>query len=333
MRKLIRSLVILLLITILSNTYCFAKSNNSTNGSEKISLATAPPTVTSPIYYCVGSPATPLTATPSGGGTLTWYAALIGGVALIGAPTPITTTVRQITYYVTETVGGVESTPRTPIVVNVVADNGATILGLRCDASQVTTTTSVFFDWSTNPAIPNSYNYTYTIQGGLPVTGNTGPTHVEVFGMLPGQSATLILTSALLPCVPSQTITCSLPCGASTTTPNFAPIAPFCTGSVAPTLGPTSPNGITGTWLPTIISNTLTTTYTFTPDPILFPCALKQTMLVTVTPLATPTFTTIPAFVCQGSLPLVLPTTSNNATPITGTWSPAAVNTAFSGPT
>ncbi len=132
------------------------------------------------------------------------------------------------------------------------------------------------------------------------------------------------------PCVPPQVMTCTVPC-VTTTTPNFSPITPFCTGTVAPILEPTSPNGITGTWLPAIISNTTSGSYVFTPDPIAFPCALTQTLVVTVDPLVTPAFTTIPSFVSQGATALVLPSSSSNVTPITGTWSPAIVDTSVLG--
>jgi gliding motility-associated-like protein len=307
-------------------------------------IATAPPTVTSPIYLCQNSVAIPLTATPSGGGTLNWY--LTNAPAEIPsavAPTPITTTAgSSTTYYVTQTIAGVESTPRTPIVVNVVADNGA-VLNLKCDASQIpfyslnysppaTINNSVFFEWSNSPLIPdNSYNYSYSIEGGPLVKGNTGLSHWLVPNMLPGQSATLTLTAATRPCAPALTLTCSVPCGTSTVTPNFPAIAPFCSGTVAPILGTTSPNGITGTWSPAIISNTASGNYIFTPNPILFPCATTQTIPVTVTALVTPTFTAIPTTVCQNATAPVLPLSSSNATPISGTWNPATVNTSTLG--
>jgi gliding motility-associated-like protein len=293
------------------------------------------PIVTTPVYLCQNSPSFPLTATASVGSTLIWYGTNpVGGIGSPTAPTPSTTTVGATTYYVSQTDGICESS-RSAIVVNVVADNGATILGLRCDPSQIPPAdinTSVFFDWSNNVLInDNSYNYSYTIQGGPPVTGTRIVSNLPLIGLLlPGQSATITLTATRFPCAPPQTMTCTVPC-VTTTTPNFAPIAPFCTGTPAPILGTTSPNGISGTWNPTIINNTTSGSYTFTPDPLLFPCALTQTLGVTVDPLVTPAFTTIPVFVCQGSPALTLPLSSNNVTPITGTWSPAIVNTAVLG--
>lgn len=310
-------------------------NNIKSPGTTEVHLSAfaSPPTVSSPIYYCQGSPAVQLTATPSAGGTLNWYGTnAVGGVASAVAPTPSTAAVGSTSYYVSETIGAVESA-RVAIVVNVVANNGATILNFRCDPTQATTATSAFFDWANNPLISNSYNYSYTIQGGPVVTGSTGVSHVEVFGVLPGQSATLTLSSATHPCVPPLTITCSAPCGASTVTPNFAAIPAFCAGTVAPVLGATSPNGITGTWAPALISNTTSGNYVFTPDPILFPCATTQTMSVTVTPLIAPTFTAIPTTVCQNAPAPVLPVSSTNAPSIVGTWNPATVDTSTLGTT
>lgn len=334
MEKSIKSFVFVFLMAAISITNVFAE--NSAGSYAKESLAAVPPLVTTPVYLCQNSVATPLTATPSGGGTLTWYTTLSGGTALPGAPTPITTTVGSTTYYVTETVAGVESTPRTPIVVNVVADNGAVLLNFRCDPSQILPpdiNSSVMFDWSNNPLINNnSYSYSYTTTGGGSGAGTTLVSHHQVFGLLPGQSATLTLRATTFPCVPPQTITCTVPC-ITTTTPTFAPIPSFCSGTPAPSLPTTSIEGITGTWSPATISNTASGNYVFTPDPILYPCATTQSLPVTVTPLVAPTFSGIPAVVCQGAASPVLPLVSSNATPITGTWSPATVDTSTLGTT
>ncbi|MFV5688351.1 T9SS type B sorting domain-containing protein [Flavobacterium sp. ZT3R25] len=367
MEKLIKSFVFIFLITILSNISLYAKNRGISHERRNVGIdinylipslensfidkdalkngilinidansVASPPTVKTPIYYCQNSVAAPLTATPSAGGALNWYGTnATSGTASSTAPTPLTTAVGTTSYYVSETVGGIEST-RSKIDVIVVADNGAVILLFRCDPSQVLPAdknSSVMFDWANNPLINNnSYNYSYSIQGGPIFTGNTTLSHQQVFGMLPGQSATLTLSAATFPCVPSQTITCTVPCGASTVTPDFPAIAPFCSGSLAPILPPTSPNGITGTWSPAIINNTTSGSYVFTPNPILFPCATTQTLPVTVTPLATPTFTTIPTTVCQNATAPILPNSSTNSPAITGTWSPATVNTAVLGP-
>lgn len=292
----------------------------------------SPPIVKSPIYLCQNSSAAPLSATASAGSTLIWYGTnATGGTSSATPPTPSTTTVGSTTYYVSQTDGTCESS-RSAIVVNVVGDNGTSIPNFRCDPTQILAAdinSSVFFDWGNiGSGNPNDYNVSYSVQGGPVNTGRTGLSHWQIFGMSPGQSATLTLTHATLPCVPSQTLTCTVPC-ITTTTPNFPSITPFCTGTTpVPVLGTISPNGISGTWNPAIINNTTSGNYVFTPDPILFPCALTQTLSVTVNPVVSPTFSGIPTVVCQGAAAPVLPLSSSNATPITGTWSPFPVDTA-----
>ncbi|HWI91261.1 MAG TPA: T9SS type B sorting domain-containing protein [Flavisolibacter sp.] len=105
--------------------------------------------------------------------------------------------------------------------------------------------------------------------------------------------------------------------------PKFNKVAAFCAGTTAPTLPTTSLNGITGTWSPSVINNTVSGTYTFTPDAA--QCGVSVTMNVTVTPRTTPTFSfgTVLTICSGGSVPL-LPTTSQNG--ITGTWSPSSVS-------
>ena len=106
-------------------------------------------------------------------------------------------------------------------------------------------------------------------------------------------------------------------------TPTFTQVAAICNGEALGELPLTSDNGITGTWLPAL-DNTLTTTYTFTPDASQT-CAVDETMTITVNPLITPTFTQVAA-ICNGEALGELPLTSDNG--ITGTWSPDIINTA-----
>jgi gliding motility-associated-like protein len=106
--------------------------------------------------------------------------------------------------------------------------------------------------------------------------------------------------------------------------PNFVDIT-ICHSTPAPVLAGTSPNGITGSWFPATISNTLSGTYTFTPN---IACALQQTINVTVTPQVSPDFAPI-ANICSGATAPTLATTAPNG--ITGTWSPATVSNTQSG--
>ncbi|MFV8270385.1 T9SS type B sorting domain-containing protein [Flavobacterium sp. GT2N3] len=366
MEKFIKSFVFIFLITILSNAIVHAKSNFIGCGvksegliidyfflsleaschskdtliflntvSKELDFFASPPTVTSPVYYCQNATAVALTATASSGGTLNWYGInATGGTASATAPTPSTAAVGTTSYYVSETVGGIEST-RSKIDVIVVANNGSKILLFRCDPSQILLAdkySSVNFDWTNTTGVPNQYTYSYSIDGAPAITGTTIFSSLQVFGLSPGQSVTLTVSHTTYPCDRSV-LTCTVPC-LTLSTPTFNPIAPFCSGTTpVPLLSLASNEGITGTWSPALINNTTSGSYVFTPNPTLFPCSTTQTLNVAVVPLVTPTFTGIPATVCQNSTPPFLSTTSNNSPAISGFWSPATVNTTMLGAT
>jgi len=105
-------------------------------------------------------------------------------------------------------------------------------------------------------------------------------------------------------------------------TPTFTQVLPICPGETLSALPTTSNNGVAGTWSPAL-NNTVTTTYTFTPDAGI--CALNATMEIVVNTAQNADFTQV-APICQGETLSALPTTSNNG--ITGTWSPALDNNA-----
>jgi gliding motility-associated-like protein len=282
------------------------------------------------LYYCLNESAAALSATTSGGGTLRWYTAETTGGFSTTAPTPPTNVAASgrnvLIYYVTQIISGVESTPRTPIYVYVDQK-----LDLFCDT---VTTNSIKFDFANTGQ--SSFSYSYTIDGGTPITGNfNSPSNFTVSGLGEGQTVSFTLTPVgAKSCVTTENVSCKTFCSpANIRTPDFAAIAPICSGSTpAPTLAPMSPNNISGTWSPALVSNTATGDYVFTPDPVAFPCATNQTLTVTVIPLVTPTFATIPASVCQNSTAPILPSNSSNSTAISGTWSPTTVDTSGPGP-
>ena len=118
-------------------------------------------------------------------------------------------------------------------------------------------------------------------------------------------------------CATTQTMTVQVT--EPTTTPSFAQVAAVCKGTafILPT---TSNNGITGSWLPAINTNT-TTTYTFTPSA--GQCASTASMTVQVNEPVTPVFNQIGPFNSGESF--TLPSVSNDG--ISGNWSPAINNT------
>lgn len=350
MKKILKAFACLFLNIILfsSNTYAIISPNTVST------LAITPPTTTSPVDLCQHSNTTRLFALASPGYTLIWYDNATGGIGSIAPPLPNTVNVGTTTYYVSQTDGITESS-RVPIVVNVVASIGADLnLFAACDGSKVTTgpnvvppttLSSIYFDWSQdNPvaSIPYLYSYSYIIYDsrfspvGSVVTGTTTETHMEVFGILKGYNVTFTIGSASNPCVKRQTNTCGLYCGPLIKTPNFAEIAPICQDAASfPTLDTTSPNGLTGVWKPAVINTSTpgTVTYTFDPDPITFPCTNAQKLVIRILPKVAPVFNAFPSTVCQGATAPILPLTSNNPTPITGTWSPNSVDTSILGST
>lgn len=104
------------------------------------------------------------------------------------------------------------------------------------------------------------------------------------------------------------------------TNPNFTQINDTCEGAQI-TLPTISNEGITGTWSPQI-NNTITTEYTFTPDPD--QCANQTNMTVVINEKVNPVFDSVDT-ICSGEIITEFPTTSLNG--IIGTWSPALDNT------
>ncbi len=95
------------------------------------------------------------------------------------------------------------------------------------------------------------------------------------------QSGCYVFTPNAGQCSQPQTVCVTVD---PTLTANFAEIGTICSGvQPVPTLASTSPNGITGTWSPAVVSNTETGTYVFTPDA--GQCAVGQTLTVNVTNL------------------------------------------------
>jgi gliding motility-associated-like protein len=163
---------------------------------------------------------------------------------------------------------------------------------------------------STAPLLPGTSNNNITGTWS-PATINTAANGTYTFTPDAGQCAAAVTMDIVV---------------TSQITPTFTLIGPLCLNSTAPALPTTSSNNITGTWSPAVISTTASATYTFTPDA--GQCAVTVTMDIVVTSQITPTFTQIGPL-CLNSTAPALPTTSNNN--ITGTWSPATINTTASG--
>jgi hypothetical protein len=270
MKKIVNALICLLLINSLANaSVC---ENTAVSSFVVDALATAPPSVYSPVTYWQNC-SKPLVAIPSVGGTLNWYTTTSPSeVASAVAPTPNTATIGNgtQTFYVSQSIAGVESV-RVPIIVNVAVDSKATILSLGCDATQIkfyslnysppaTVDNTVLFDWANNNGfISQTYVCTYSIQGGAPITGfnPNNSSHFIVTNLLPGQSVELTLTSASHPCVPSQKISCTVSCRTANVVPTFTSTPTiYCLNDIV-VLPTTSDEGVSGTWSPSIVDTSV----------------------------------------------------------------------------
>ncbi|MCF2445392.1 T9SS type A sorting domain-containing protein [Dyadobacter sp. CY345] len=116
-----------------------------------VATCTTPvPTVTTPVTYNVGATAVALTAT---GTALKWYTVATGGTALAAAPTPSTTTIGTVSYYVSQTLNGCEG-PRTKIdvVISACATAAPTVANVTYCLSETAvalTATGIALKWYT----------------------------------------------------------------------------------------------------------------------------------------------------------------------------------------
>jgi uncharacterized protein (TIGR02145 family) len=148
-------------------------------------------------------------------------------------------------------------------------------------------------------------------------TGATGITNSGVSGAngLPtGVSATWASNTITVSGTPTAagTYTYSIPltggCGTvnatgtitvtAPNTPTFTQVGPYLSGASIPALVTTSTNGISGTWSPAI-SNTATSTYTFTPSA--GQCGTTTTMTITINQPLQYTLTANDSTVCAGT--------------------------------
>ncbi len=113
-----------------------------------------PPTVISPLGFCLNSAAVPLTAT---GTSLLWYTSATGGVGTATAPTPTTDAIGTQTYYVTQTLGRCES-PRAAIVVEV---NTPIESAISINRSPLCTGDSAILSFSGDRNTSANFNWTF----------------------------------------------------------------------------------------------------------------------------------------------------------------------------
>lgn len=232
--------------------------------------------------------------------------------------------------------GTIDLLASTPGAYQVTATTQTSTGGVCTNIPSIRTIRTVIITAPANATIAYAQpSYCNTITATQPVirTGTAGGTYSAPTGLVVNAITGEIYPSASVPGVYTVTYTVQATggCPVFTTTtqvtiidapvPTFTQVAPICPGDALADL-PTSSNDtppITGTWSPAM-NNTMTTTYTFTPDP--GQCAEVTTMTINVGSTI-PTFAPV-APICPGATLAALPTTSLNG--IDGIWSPALNN-------
>ena len=284
-------------------TVLFTPSGNATYTNYGC-FAPVPPFIvdilTSGMTICAGE-TIPLSGTAEGYQTLTWSAST-------GSFTNVNSLATSFT---------IPSNANGTIIVTLTAVNS-------CGLS-ITDTVSITI---TNPIIPNFATSLALCNGDTAPTLNTTSPNGIVGTWSPStinntNSGNYVFTPNPNQCASPITLTVTI---TNTITPDFATTLTLCNGSSAPTLNTTSPNGISGTWSPSTINNTISGNYVFTPNPN--QCATPITLAVTITNTITPDFATT-LTLCNGATAPMLNTTSPNG--VVGTWSPSNINNTMSG--
>ncbi len=262
-------------------------------------LPAAPTTSPTPITYCQGVTALPLTAI--GTGTLNWYTTA-GGTPSQTPPTPPTTTPGLFTYYVSQSVNGCEG-PQAAIVVLINATPVAPTAGASPIYCQNGTSTAL----AAIPSSGGSLNWYTTPTGGSPSStpptppvGSAGTVTYYVSQSISGcEGPRIQLTATIKPSPAAPTVT---------------PTLAYCQNSVAPALTATPsagtlnwytvPTGGTGSATPpTPPTNTVGTQSYYVSQVTADGCEGPRAA-ITVTIRALPAApTTTPLSVCQNATP------------------------------
>ncbi|GAB3640692.1 Ig-like domain-containing protein [Spirosoma arcticum] len=260
----------------------------------------AAPAITTPLPYCEDDPNPALLmATPSAGGTLNWYGTNPNGPGNPSLARPNTSAAGSSMYYVSQTVNGCESKPRTPIPVSVRAKPAAPgvspvnyCTGQTASALSATPSTGGTLNW----------------YGTSPTSGTALPT-----GPIPTVNATYYVSQTVNGC---ESTRASL---VVTFTPSpAAPLAtapgPYCEGTTAPSLTAAGQNlrwygsvtGGTSSTLATVPSTTVVGTTIYYVSQMVNGCEGPRTAIpVLVKDTPDRPGTTAVSF-CQGTQPPAL---------------------------
>ena len=302
-------------------------SNNGCTSSSSFQIKVDPlpvaPLVTTPVNYCVGQAAVPLSATALGSNILNWYTTSSGGVASSTAPTPLTTAGGTTIYYVSQsTPVTLCESPRVPITVNVYAIPTITATKTNpttCSASNGTiiisglTTGSIYtVSYIKNSGSPTVQNYTAVAPGRITIPNLTEGTYTNIFVILNGCTSNiegpLVLSDPTQPSAPTASNNSPICSGNSLTLSASAVVNATYTW--------TGPNGFTNTTQnPSILNATVAASGTYSVTVTVAGCtspAATTIAVVNPTPI-TPTVTSNSP-ICNGENILLTATSTAGAT-------------------
>ncbi|PRY44159.1 putative secreted protein (Por secretion system target) [Spirosoma oryzae] len=297
-----------------SQTLEGCESDRATVAVTITALPVAPTVSTTPVLYCQGATAQPLSATPATGGTLNWYTTQTGGTSSPNAFTPSTASSVPPTsyYYVSQTVNGCEG-PRATIAVTInpkptapIATTAVTYCQ-NAPATPLTATASGTLRWYTDPA------GSAAIPTPTPSTSTPGVTNYYVTQTsnngCESDRTTIVVTINALPAAPVVSQTAGAVCQNST------PVALTATAGSGGTLNwYTTLNGqpsATAPVPPTTVAGSSTTYYV---SQTVNGCEGPKTAItVTVTALPAAPAVSTPVNYCQNAVAQPL-----SATPATG---------------
>jgi gliding motility-associated-like protein len=132
------------------------------------------------------------------------------------------------------------------------------------------------------PGSAATYSYAWTCPSGFTNPGDVATFTTSVAGIY-----SVVITNTLTGC--SSTSASGIVIINPIITPTFNAIAPLCSGTVAPilpTVSTNTPTSVSGTWSPSVVSNTTSGTYIFTPNA--GQCSQPITINVTVNSVPVP---------------------------------------------
>jgi large repetitive protein len=253
------------------------------------------PGVTTPVTYCQGATAVPLTATGTG---ILWFTTPTGGTGSATAPTPITTNVGTTPYYVSQTLGTCEG-PRAVINVTIEATPAAPLVTSPITYCQGATSTGLTAGGTNLLWYANATGGTGTITIPFPPTGSVGSTTYYVsqtVGNCESPRAAIVVNVIAPPAAPSASTPITYCQGDNATALTAIPA----TGAVL--LWYTVATGGTGSTTAPTPSTTTASSVTYYVSQSVGTCeSPRSAILVIVKPTPAAPTATSPIAYCQGT--------------------------------